>query len=159
MIEIHDSPNVSNRTPGTHIDSIIIHATANASFDGALSWMMNPNAKVSSHYLIGKDGRTARLVPDEKRAWHAGLSSWDGRDDLNQYAIGIELVNLNDDKDPYPDAQIEALANLVADLLKKHKIILHNVVSHQQVAPKRKTDPGLMFPWFDFGYRVGVKSI
>lgn len=155
-IEFKPSPHHSSRNSNP-IDMIIIHATANKSFDGALAWMLNKNAKVSSHYLIGKEGEIVQLVKDEEQAWHAGESAWQGRSGLNKCSIGIELVNLNDGKDEYTAKQISALVELTIQLREEHPAItLKNIVGHDQIAPKRKTDPGILFPWFEYAYRVAT---
>lgn len=155
-IEFKPSPHHSSRNENP-IDMIVIHATANKSFDGALSWMQNPNSKVSAHYLVGKEGEIAQLVEETQQAWHAGESSWDGKTGLNKYSIGIEVVNLNDNKDEYSAKQISALVGLIIGIRERNPgILLRNVVGHNQIAPKRKTDPGIMFPWFEVAYRVAT---
>ena len=156
-IEIRLSPNKSSRPTDAPIDMIVIHATASLSFDNSLSWMLNKASQVSCHYLIGKDGKIVQLVPDALKAYHAGISSWDGRSDLNRFSIGIELVNLNDKADEYPKEQMASLSLLVADLMRKYAILPRNVVGHNMIAPLRKTDPGPKFPWFDLGYRLGLQ--
>lgn len=144
------SPNFSERT--RHVDMIVIHATAGASMNSAIDWMCNPKSQVSSHYCIGKDGQIVQLVDTEKKAWHAGPSSWVGQNDLNENSVGIELVNMNDGEDPYPFDQIAALRDLIADLLKKYPAIAYQrIVGHHQIAPGRKTDPGILFPWLALG--------
>lgn len=146
----HLSPNKSKRKV-SKIDMIVIHATA-GSFDSALNWMLNPKAEASAHYLISKTGAIVQLVKDEDKAWHAGVSEWHGEHDCNQFSIGIELENLNDNKDPYPEAQIKNLVLLVHELMKKFPHITKDrIVGHNQIAPGRKTDPGIKFPWVLFG--------
>lgn len=145
------SPNRSPRS-SSKIDMIVIHATA-GSFEGSLEWMMNPKADASCHYLIAKNGAIVQLVKDEEKAWHAGTSQWKGEHDCNQFSIGIELANLNDNKDPYPEVQLKSLATLVHSLMKKHPHISKDrILGHSQIAPGRKSDPGLNFPWVHFGY-------
>lgn len=152
-IEEHPSPNHSLRK-SVSIDTIVIHATGSP-FDSALAWLCDPKSGVSAHYLIGKDGRIMRLVPPAYKAWHAGKSHWDGEDNVNEFSIGIELENANDGVDPYPDAQLESLANLVASLRIDWTGITHErIISHAQIAPGRKTDPGIVFPWVAFGCRL-----
>jgi LysM repeat protein len=110
------SPNYNRRKSPNDITAITIHSTANSSLKGVIDWFNNPNAKVSAHYTIGKDGAIAQHVRDSNRAWHAGKSIWKGRESCNDYCIGIELVNLNDGVDPYPEAQHEANVDLCAYL-------------------------------------------
>lgn len=151
MIEFIESPNQSMRK-GPKIDMIVIHSTASADFDSALSWMQNPKSQVSAHYLVGKDGRVVSLVKESKKAWHAGKSEWKGELDCNNFSIGIELVNKNDGKDEYPEIQIITLAGLIANIQNFYKAITDDrIVGHDQIAPTRKTDPGLLFPWVKLG--------
>lgn len=150
-MEFKASPNYSNR-PSDMINMIVIHATASESFDGALSWMLNPSSKVSAHYLVGKNGKVVQLVKDDKKAWHAGVSEWNEIKNCNDYSIGIELVNKNNGIDPYPEEQIKALAVLIHGLQISHpKITPNRIVGHYQIAPGRKTDPGILFPWVELG--------
>lgn len=147
------SPNKSSRK--LPIDMIIIHATGGSTLEGALSWMVNPKSKVSAHYCIGTNGTIVQLVDEKDKAWHAGVSAWNGKHDLNECSIGIELVNLNDEKSFYPDEQIIALSELIAELIKRYPAITEErIVGHSQVAPGRKTDPGINFPWVKLGSMI-----
>lgn len=104
--------------------------------------------RVSAHYVLAEDGTAYRLVPEDRIAWHAGRSHWRGRDALNGTSIGIEIVNLHGDRHDYPDAQIAALIALSRDIIARHPAIVpRNVVGHSDIAPRRKVDPGLRFPW------------
>jgi N-acetylmuramoyl-L-alanine amidase len=112
---------------------------------------------VSSHYLVdesppdGSPPRIHRLVDEDRRAWHAGVSSWAGETMLNSASIGIEIVNLGERVDPqyapYPQAQIDAVVALVRDIQRRHAIKPHRILGHNDIAPQRKTDPGPKFPW------------
>jgi N-acetylmuramoyl-L-alanine amidase len=115
----------------------------------ALARLCNPAAAVSAHYLIDENGATYRLVPDEMRAWHAGVSAWAGARNINDRSIGIELVNPGHDHGyrPFPAPQMSSLLDLLADLVRRHPIPSHRVVGHSDVAPARKTDPGELFDW------------
>jgi N-acetylmuramoyl-L-alanine amidase len=137
------SPNFNQRPNPNDIWAIVIHSTANSSLEGVINWFNNPQALVSAHYSIGKDGRIVRHVRDENRAWHAGKSEWKGVPNVNNYAIGIELVNLNDGQDPYPEEQHQANVQLCINLCRKHNIKTENIMGHLDIAvPKgRKTDP------------------
>jgi N-acetylmuramoyl-L-alanine amidase len=131
------------------VDMLVLHYTGMETGDGALARMCDPAAKVSAHYMIEEDGRVFRLVPEDRRAWHAGVSCWRGHRDINARSIGIELVNPGHEfgyRD-FPAAQIEALARLARGILGRHPIPPRNVVGHSDVAPVRKTDPGERFPW------------
>lgn len=137
------SPNYNQRRSPNDITAIVIHATANSTLRGVVDWFNNPNAKVSAHYTIGKDGRIVQHVKDSERAWHAGQSVWKGRNSCNDYAIGIELVNLNDGRDPYPEAQHQANVALCAYLRKRYNIEPDDIMGHVDIAlpPGRKSDP------------------
>ncbi|HYD37555.1 MAG TPA: N-acetylmuramoyl-L-alanine amidase, partial [Allosphingosinicella sp.] len=115
----------------------------------ALSRLRDASARVSAHYLVEEDGRIFRLVPDERRAWHAGVSSWKGQSDINGRSIGIEIVNPGHEFGyrPFPEPQMEALVPLVADIVRRHRIGPAWVVGHSDVAPARKQDPGELFDW------------
>jgi N-acetyl-anhydromuramyl-L-alanine amidase AmpD len=129
----HHSPRL-----GYKVDTIVLHATANSTAKGALSYFRNPFSKVSAHYLIDKDGTIYACVNEARAAWHAGKSFLPY---ANQRSIGIELVNKNDGVDPYPEAQMIALRQLITEIKRRHPI--KYLVSHAEIAkPKgRKTDP------------------
>ncbi len=104
--------------------------------------------RVSAHYVVAEDGTLYRLVPEGRAAWHAGRSHWRGREGLNASSIGVEIVNLHGDRHDYPARQVEALIALCRDILARRPAIApRNVVGHSDVAPRRKVDPGLRFPW------------
>jgi len=147
----HASPNASSRG-GAPIRLLVWHATV-GDYDSSLAWLCSPASKVSTHYLIRKDGHTAQLVPDNRAAWHAGNSAWMGLDRLaiQRQSIGVELENANDGHDPYPPAQIGAAHFLGQLLVARYNIERADVVRHLDIAlPKgRKTDPaGLPWPLF-----------
>ena len=128
---------------------IVLHYTGMKSGEEALARLTDPAAKVSSHYLVHEDGRIDQLVPEARRAWHAGLSSWKGVADINSCSIGIEIVNPGHEfgyRD-FPDAQIEAVISLCRDIIARHRIPNARVLAHSDVAPARKQDPGEKFPW------------
>jgi N-acetylmuramoyl-L-alanine amidase len=104
---------------------------------------------VSCHYLIDEDGQTYGLVPEDKRAWHAGKAHWRGIDDVNSASIGIELANPGHEFGyrPFPEPQMEALLPLMADIVDRYGITRGNIVGHSDVAPARKLDPGELFDW------------
>jgi N-acetylmuramoyl-L-alanine amidase len=106
---------------------------------------------VSSHYLVRDDPPVIyRLVDEGRRAWHAGVSSWQGNTNLNSSSIGIEIVNFGDRNggwQDYPKAQMDAVIALVKDIVKRHNIRPDRIVGHSDIAPQRKTDPGPRFPW------------
>ncbi len=137
------SPNFNRRPNPNDITALTIHATANSSLQGVISWFNNPNARVSAHYTIGKDGTIVQHVRDQDRAWHAGVSAWKGRSSCNDFCLGIELVNLNNGQDPYPEAQHQANVALSAYLCHTYDIATDDIMGHFDIAlpPGRKTDP------------------
>lgn len=141
------SPNFNERTSPP--DMIVLHYTGMQSGAAALERLCDPAAKVSSHYLVEEDGRIFRLVPEERRAWHAGLSFWKGETDINGRSIGVEIVNPGHEFGyrPFPDAQIEAVIALLGDIRSRWSVDDARIVGHSDVAPARKEDPGELFPW------------
>jgi LysM repeat protein len=135
------SPNFNERPDSDNLTTIVVHATANSTLVGVISWFQNPTSYVSAHYVIGKDGKTVQMVKDKDRAWHAGKSEWRGVSNVNDCGLGIELVNLNDGQDPYPEAQYQSLVKLCQALAHKYDIPMEDIVGHYQVSPGRKTDP------------------
>lgn len=141
------SPNFDARTAPP--DLLVLHYTGMPTGAEALDRLRDPEAKVSSHYLVEEDGRVFRLVPEERRAWHAGVSFWKGQSGLNATSIGIEIVNPGHEFGyrPFPDAQIAAVIALVADIRTRWMIEDGRIVGHSDIAPDRKIDPGELFPW------------
>lgn len=149
------SPNHEERRADV-IDMLVLHYTGMETAKAALDRLRDPASKVSAHYLIDEDGATIALVPEERRAWHAGVSSWRGETDINSRSIGIELVNPGHDFGyrSFPDAQVEAVIDLAQRILSRHPIPPRNVVAHSDIAPTRRRDPGELFPWLrlrDYG--------
>ena len=143
------SPNHGPRPGDAAIDMLILHYTGMRTAAGALDRLCSPEAQVSAHYLIEEDGTLWRLVPEERRAWHAGLSFWAGRRDINSVSIGIELANPGHEFGyrAFPEAQMAALESLCRDILARHPIPARHVLGHSDVAPQRKSDPGELFDW------------
>lgn len=139
------SPNFNERKDDAKIDLVIIHYTGMASTEAALTRLTDPKSEVSCHYLIDEEGNIFQLVDDDKRAWHAGVSSWRGKGDVNSRSIGIELSNRG--HEPFTDKQLGALALLSHDLSHRHNIPPENFIGHSDIAPDRKQDPGPLFPW------------
>lgn len=141
------SPNCNERQ--LPISMVVIHYTEMASAEAAITRMCDPDAEVSAHYCISEAGEVVRLVPEEKRAWHAGASYWRGHKEVNSASIGIELDHpghANGYRE-FAEAQIEALVPLLHRIVKQYDIARANVVGHSDVAPLRKIDPGELFPW------------
>lgn len=151
MVFIHDhpSPNHDARPEDGPIDILLLHYTGMESGRAALERLCNPSAKVSAHYLIEEDGTVLRLVPEHRRAWHAGVASWQGNSDINARSLGIELVNPGHEfgYQPFPEAQMAALIELSLCLVARHAIPRQRVLGHSDVAPLRKEDPGELFDW------------
>ena len=140
------------QSQNSRVQYIVLHYT---STDLARSLALLTRGDVSAHYLID-DGaaKIYRLVDEDRRAWHAGDSEWQGRTWLNASSIGIELVNPGYVEgpggrvwQPFGEAQIEALIALLKDLVKRHDLPPDSIIGHSDIAPQRKVDPGPLFPW------------
>lgn len=143
------SPNQDDRPPGTPIDTLVLHYTGMRSGAEAIARLRDPAAKVSSHYVVEEDGTIFRLVPEHRRAAHAGISHWRGHTALNGRSIGIEIVNPGHEWGyrHFPALQMAAVCDLCLDILARHPIPARNVVAHSDIAPDRKQDPGELFDW------------
>lgn len=143
------SPNHDARPAGVAVDMLVLHYTGMPDEASALARLTDPAAEVSAHYLVSEDGAVTRLVPEEWRAWHAGMSHWRGHSALNGRSIGIEVVNPGHDWGyrPFPALQMGAVSALCRDILARHPIPARNVVAHSDIAPDRKRDPGELFDW------------
>ena len=172
----HPSPNHSERKSGVRVDTVLLHHTASANSAPALKWMCEPSSGVSAHYVIGPQGLCWQLVDERSKAWHAGLGRlpWETCKpyDFNHRSIGVELVNPGDGKTPFTEAQYRALAELLPDIVRRHRILtfppmlpqnldgapcpqsgMVGILGHRDVAcfedgrPGRKTDPADNFDW------------
>ena len=143
------SPNFDARTSPP--DILVLHYTGMRTGPEALDRLRDVNPpRVSSHYMgVEEDGRIFRLVPEERRAWHAGVSYWKGERNINGVSIGVEIVNPGHEFGyrPFPDKQIAAVIELVGDIRSRWSISDDRIVGHSDVAPARKDDPGELFPW------------
>lgn len=143
-----ESPNYNDRPEGMAVDTVVLHHTANSSLGSVAKWFGLAESQVSSHYTIGKNGGIVQHVSTFKRAWHAGVSrDLLGRESVNSFSIGIELVNLGDGKDPWPKEQVEVARFLIMHLRFRFPGLKY-VTSHEFIAvPRgRKKDP-MAFPW------------
>jgi len=138
------SPNFGDRRGGA-VDLVVLHYTAMADAEAALTRLCDPEAEVSAHYLIAKDGTLYKLVEEDKRAWHAGQGCWAGHEDVNSRSIGIELDNPGGE--PFADELMDTLEELLADILERHDLSPKTVIAHSDLAPGRKYDPGVYFDW------------
>lgn len=143
------SPNHGPRPEPARIDMLVLHYTGMATAAAALERLCDPNVRVSAHYVVEENGVIWRLVPENRRAFHAGLSCWEGERDLNAVSLGIEIVNPGHEWGyrAFPEAQMESVEALCAELVSRHSIPAHRVVGHSDIAPDRKTDPGELFDW------------
>jgi N-acetyl-anhydromuramoyl-L-alanine amidase len=159
-MRIAESPNCDERPPGVEVFLVILHCISlppgeyggdaiERLFTNRLDPAEHPyfreicELRVSSHYLIRRDGEVVQFVPVERRAWHAGASSWRGRCRCNDFSVGIELEGT--EEEAFTDAQYRSLTGLIRDLRQKHP--LRDIAAHSEVAPGRKTDPGPRFDW------------
>jgi N-acetylmuramoyl-L-alanine amidase len=124
---------------------VIIHHTAQNSCQETLKTFTIERSKVSAHYVICKDGTIHHMLNDYYRAWQAGISKWGNNSDINSSSIGIELDN--NGFEPFDTAQINSLVLLLEQLKKNYSIPETNFIGHGDIAPKRKVDPNIHFPW------------
>jgi N-acetylmuramoyl-L-alanine amidase len=151
------SPNEGDRREGARADMLVLHYTGMAKAEEALARLCSRESEVSAHYLIFEDGKVVQLVPEARRAWHAGVSAWAGDTDINSRSIGIEIANPGHDfgYPDFPEQQIAAVIALCRDILARHAVSADRVVAHSDIAPRRKQDPGEKFPWGRL-HRAGV---
>jgi len=154
----YKSQNFDNRTKNTKIKYIIIHYTETKNLTEAIKLLSSSKRKVSCHYIIDTKGKIYNLVQENKRAWHAGISSWSGDLNLNNRSIGVELVNKGElSKNNYKVKQIDSLIKLIIDLKQKYFIKDWDILGHSDIAPERKIDPGIFFPWEKLSnYSIGL---
>jgi N-acetylmuramoyl-L-alanine amidase len=143
------SPNYQPRGDPARIDMLVLHYTGMKTAREAIERLCDPTAKVSAHYVVEENGTIWRLVPDTRRAFHAGRSCWAGESDLNAVSIGIEIVNPGHEWGycPFPEEQMAAVERLSVALLACFPIPPHRIVGHSDIAPDRKSDPGELFDW------------
>ncbi|MDQ6970939.1 MAG: 1,6-anhydro-N-acetylmuramyl-L-alanine amidase AmpD [Mariprofundus sp.] len=165
MRQLH-SPHQNLRPAGVDIDLIVLHAISlpagefdmqyiEALFLGALDCHAHPSfedlsgLQVSAHFVVDRQGIISQFVATEHRAWHAGLSSWQGREACNDYAIGIEMIG--DEQRPFTAAQYRETARLCRRLMQRYPAIsTERIVGHKDIAPDRKWDPGIQWDWQHF---------
>jgi N-acetylmuramoyl-L-alanine amidase len=141
-----------NREPrraGAKPSLLILHYTGMASAEKAIDWLSRPESGVSCHYVVDEHGHITQLVPEELRAWHAGISYWRGETDINSQSIGIEIHNPGHQHGypDFPSKQMRAVIALSKDIVRRHHIAPDNILAHSDVAPERKIDPGEKFNW------------
>jgi AmpD protein len=159
-MRVVSSPNHDERPPGTEVTLAVLHSISlppgefgGDAIERLFTNRLDPAAhpyfreihglRVSAHFLIRRDGELLHFVPVERRAWHAGLSSWRGRSRCNDFSVGIELEGA--DEAPFEDAQYARLHELLAGL--RRALPLRQIAAHSEIAPGRKSDPGPRFDW------------
>jgi N-acetylmuramoyl-L-alanine amidase len=146
------SPNHTSRGEAPNIrpiNMLVLHYTGMQSAEAAIERLCDPEARVSAHYVVEEDGTLWRLVPEQRRAFHAGVSCWQGEPDLNWVSIGIEIVNPGHEWGyrEFPEPQMAVVEQLCRDLVARYRIPATRIVGHSDIAPDRKSDPGELFDW------------
>ena len=159
----YPSPNFSERVNGLTPEMIIIHWAGGHDPVYSLNLMLDPKEEVSCHYFLDEEGKIYKLVDENKNAWHAGVSMWNGENSINSRSIGIELSN--HDGKPYRNKQITALKELCKDIMQRRDIPANLVLGHSDIAPNRRKDPHEHFPWKEMAqsgigiwYKVIIKD-
>jgi N-acetylmuramoyl-L-alanine amidase len=149
VAELRPSPNHGERKAGAKPDMLVLHYTGMADINAALAKLCTPGTEVSTHYLVMENGHIIQCVPEERRAWHAGVASWAGESDVNSCSIGIEIANPGHSYGypDFPKRQIAAVIMLCRSIFTRFHIPPWRVLAHSDVAPNRKQDPGEKFPW------------
>ena len=155
VTQVLPSPNHGERR--RKLESLVLHYTGMPSGEAAIALLRDPASEVSSHYVIEDSGRIVQLVPEARRAWHAGVSCWRGERDMNSASIGVEICNPGHDGGlpDFPAPQINAVIALCRDIISRHGMRAERVLAHSDIAPERKRDPGERFPWEQL-WRAGV---
>jgi N-acetylmuramoyl-L-alanine amidase len=151
------SPNHGPRSEPARIDMLVLHYTGMTTAAAALERLCDPDARVSAHYVVEENGVIWRLVPENRRAFHAGVSCWEDKRDLNAVSLGIEIVNPGHEWGyrPFPEIQMASVEALCRDLVARYSIPPHRLVGHSDIAPERKSDPGELFDWAGLA-RAGI---
>lgn len=150
--KVFPSPNHGARADDRRADMLLLHYTGMPDEGEALQWLCNPVSQVSCHYFVFENGHVLQLVPEARRAWHAGLSCWAGERDINSASIGIEIAHPGHDGGlpDFSERQIAATIALCREIVARNGIVPGRVLAHSDVAPGRKQDPGEGFPWRRF---------
>jgi N-acetylmuramoyl-L-alanine amidase len=162
VADVMPSPNTGARMDGRRPDMIVLHYTGMADAEAALELLRARGSDVSAHYFVFEDARIIQMVPESRRAWHAGKAHWAGETDINSCSIGIEIANPGHDHGypDFPKRQIAAVTALCRSIQTRNTIPPERVLAHSDVAPARKQDPGEKFPWrtlYDSGVGNWVK--
>lgn len=145
---LHPSPNIEPRR-GMAPSILLLHYTGLPTVERAIDVLSRTDCKVSCHYVVDLDGRITQMVAESERAWHAGVSSWQGETDINSASIGIEIHNVGHHAGypDFPPEQMQSVLRLCQNIVRRHRILRENVLAHSDVAPGRKADPGEKFDW------------
>lgn len=149
MLIVRDVPSPNFDARRGPPDMLVLHYTGMQTAEAAIARLCDAEAKVSAHYVVDEDGSILKLVPEERRAWHAGRGVWLGETDCNAASIGIEIVNPGHEfgyRD-FPEVQVDAVISLIADIRTRWTIPDNRIIAHSDLAPDRKQDPGERFPW------------
>ncbi len=154
IIPVIQRPSPNHNERKTPVDMIVIHYTGMSALPDVLDKLTDATSELSAHFVVDIDGRIFQLVDENRRAWHAGVSNWQGQRDINSRSIGIEIMN--NGKTGFTVEQITSVRAICRKMMSMYDIPPHNVVGHSDVAPGRKQDPGHLFPWtylaqFDIG--------
>ncbi len=141
-IEKHPLAHFSDRN--SYIDMIILHSSVYP-VEQTIGFL--EELKLSAHYIIDFDGTIIQLVEEDKKAWHAGISFWNEKTNINDRSIGIEILQKDLGQTPFHPSQIQSLSELMKHLIEKFRIKPQNIVAHSDIAPLGKPDPGIAFPW------------
>jgi N-acetylmuramoyl-L-alanine amidase len=154
---IFPSGNRDAREGGLKPSILLLHYTGMSTAESAILWLAAPEARVSCHYVVDEAGTITQMVPEAARAWHAGLSHWQGATEINSHSIGIEIHNPGHDGGypDFPEAQMRSVEALSLDIIGRHGIEARHVLAHSDIAPRRKKDPGEKFDWARLA-RAGV---
>ncbi|MGE0022187.1 MAG: N-acetylmuramoyl-L-alanine amidase [Hyphomicrobium sp.] len=149
VADLYPSPNIEPRRAGVAPSILILHYTGLPTVERALDVLSRADCKVSCHYVIDDAGRVIQMVAEEMRAWHAGVSSWGGETDINSASIGIEIQNPGHilGYPDFPRVQMQAVASLSRDIIRRHGLRAERILAHSDVAPGRKIDPGEKMDW------------
>jgi N-acetylmuramoyl-L-alanine amidase len=164
VAEVRASPNHNERSNGVMPDMIVLHYTGARDTEAAIRHLCTPGSEASAHYVVLQDGHIIQLVPESRRAWHAGVSSWAGETDVNSRSIGVEIANPGHEHGypEFPRRQVAAVTALCRSILTRHDVPADRVLAHSDVAPARKVDPGEKFPWkllAQSGFGLWVKPV
>jgi N-acetylmuramoyl-L-alanine amidase len=148
-LEFQDRPSPNYDERRAPLTMLVLHYTGTPNLAESFHHLTTRAGRVSSHYLVDEDGTIYRLVAEDNRAWHAGISYWRGETDINSTSIGIEIQNPGHEWGlrAFPETQFAAVEALCLDIVQRYAIHPHDVIAHSDIAPLRRFDPGELFDW------------